>query len=1006
MLLPLAVFAQEVVMVESVKVHFRQGSSTLEVGYMQNEAALRTLSEHLDGYVFDGSKGKARVRISSSVSPEGSNAINDRLIQARAKSISDWVSKKYSVEVGFIVDSMGVDWVELERLVEASDKVPAKEDVLNIIHSVPEKVVRNGKTINERQVQLQKLQQGTPYAYIYRNFYPQLRYAAAHTEIWYAPLLTITSPDSVAFAAQGGQGAISYAREENDKAVPTISANAEWIGNIVDNGGQISFNVEPNAIAQPRQASIILNHYDNLSTVCVGQQAAEPIVEFVDRVPVAVDAIGGRTAVSFVTNLGEDVAPVVSCDAEWIGDINVTPKRISFTVQSNKITEPRMAVMKVECAGKVFDLPINQQAAVDKNSTEQAGDAITTPQLVLDRTESVRVYFRQGSSKLDQTYMGNGETLKKLAEVLKAYVVDDANSKGKVRIASSASPEGSLAINDRLAKARARAIAGWIGKRFNVEIGYVVGSMGIDWAELITLIEADDKVPNREEVLDLLYNTPERVTRNGKVINERQVKLERLRKGVPYRYIYRNIYPKLRYAAAYTEIWYASELTITTESPINVGSEGGDRVVAFKKNVDDKVVPRVTCTAEWIDEVVSSKDSISFKVVPNEIAEARSTKMYVECYGDVYNVVVNQEAAEPVCVLDAMEQKYGCEGGSGKVGYKTNTPTPTQPTAESTSEWISNVNVDEDGITYEVAPNDMAEARQGTIVVNYNGKSQEVTVSQSGAEPRLDIVGEKTYEYKSVADTLAFTTNTLEKIVPVVSSENEWIKDLTSTEDNISYRITTNRNSEARQGVVNVEAFDKTTEVIINQSGRTGCKWPVYMALKTNALYDLALVPNVGAELYLGAGFSAGLNWHYAWWQSHKALWCWRTYGGDFNVRYWFGKAAEEKPLTGHHVGLYGQLITYDFLMGDAMGIQSNFWNYGGGVEYGYSFPLAYRLNLDCTVGFGYNTGKFYEYLPIDDCYVWQSTKNRRYMGPTKLEVSLVWLIGCDNYNKAKGGNR
>ena len=205
-------------MVESVKVHFRQGSSTLEVGYMQNEAALRTLSEHLNGYVFDGSKGKARVRISSSVSPEGSNAINDRLIQARAKSISDWVSKKYSVEVGFIVDSMGVDWVELERLVEASDKVPAKEDVLNIIHSVPEKVVRNGKTINERQVQLQKLQQGTPYAYIYRNFYPQLRYAAAHTEIWYAPLLTITSPDSVAFAAQGGQGAISYAREENDKA--------------------------------------------------------------------------------------------------------------------------------------------------------------------------------------------------------------------------------------------------------------------------------------------------------------------------------------------------------------------------------------------------------------------------------------------------------------------------------------------------------------------------------------------------------------------------------------------------------------------------------------------------------------------------------------------------------------------------------------------------------------------------------------------------------------------
>ena len=62
LLFPLVVFAQEVVMVESVKVHFRQGSSTLEVGYMQNEAALKTLSDYLDGYVFDGSRGKARVR--------------------------------------------------------------------------------------------------------------------------------------------------------------------------------------------------------------------------------------------------------------------------------------------------------------------------------------------------------------------------------------------------------------------------------------------------------------------------------------------------------------------------------------------------------------------------------------------------------------------------------------------------------------------------------------------------------------------------------------------------------------------------------------------------------------------------------------------------------------------------------------------------------------------------------------------------------------------------------
>ena len=58
------------------------------------------------------------------------------------------------------------------------------------------------------------------------------------------------------------------------------------------------------------------------------------------------------------------------------------------------------------------------------------------------------------------------------------------------------------------------------------------------------------------------------------------------------------------------------------------------------------------------------------------------------------------------------------------------------------------------------------------------------------------------------------------------------------------------------------------------------------------------------------------------------------------------------------------------------------------------------------AAGIGYLGGKYYEYIPMDQCYVWQVTKKRRYIGPTRLEVSLVWLIGRGNYNKDKGGRR
>ena len=176
-----------------------------------------------------------------------------------------------------------------------------------------------------------------------------------------------------------------------------------------------------------------------------------------------------------------------------------------------------------------------------------------------------------------------------------------------------------------------------------------------------------------------------------------------------------------------------------------------------------------------------------------------------------------------------------------------------------------------------------------------------------------------------------------------------------------------------------------------------------YMALKTNALYDVLAIPNIGVEFYLGKKWSVAANWHYAWWKSDPSSWYWRTYGGDVALRRWLGRRAAEKPLTGHHVGVYGQILTYDFETG-GRGYLGDKWSYAAGVEYGYSLPIAKRLNIDFTLGVGYLSGEYKEYLPMDECYVWQATKNRKWFGPTKAEISLVWLIGHGNKNK--GGKR
>lgn len=184
---------------------------------------------------------------------------------------------------------------------------------------------------------------------------------------------------------------------------------------------------------------------------------------------------------------------------------------------------------------------------------------------------------------------------------------------------------------------------------------------------------------------------------------------------------------------------------------------------------------------------------------------------------------------------------------------------------------------------------------------------------------------------------------------------------------------------------------------------------PLYMALKTNMLYDLAAVPNATLEYYVGKGWSLTGGGMYAWWSNDSRHRYWRIYGGKIGVRKWFGKAASLKPLTGHHVGLYAGVLTFDFEWGKSgymggipHGTLLDRCMLTGGVEYGYSLPVARRLNIDFTLGVGYFGGKYIKYDPVNGKYFEDSEVRLNYFGPTKLEISLVWLFGHGNFNKSK----
>lgn len=181
------------------------------------------------------------------------------------------------------------------------------------------------------------------------------------------------------------------------------------------------------------------------------------------------------------------------------------------------------------------------------------------------------------------------------------------------------------------------------------------------------------------------------------------------------------------------------------------------------------------------------------------------------------------------------------------------------------------------------------------------------------------------------------------------------------------------------------------------------------MGIRTNLLYDAVLVPNLGIEMALGDHWSLATNWAWAWWSKNDAHRYWRIFGGELNVRRWFGS---DRPLTGHHVGLYGEALTYDVMLNSRRGylggrpgcnlLSHPAWNTG--LEYGFSRPLTRHLNLDFTLGAGYFTSTYYEYTPIDIHNVWQRTKKKQWVGPGKAEISLVWMLGRRGEGPQKGG--
>ena len=180
-------------------------------------------------------------------------------------------------------------------------------------------------------------------------------------------------------------------------------------------------------------------------------------------------------------------------------------------------------------------------------ASAQADNTITTADTV-----GVKVYFRQGYSRLQPAFRENGIRLDEFMRRVSEIHADSTARLNSIDIVAYASPEGPYTLNRKLARKRAENISAYLrgnmpflsGSLFNVQ------PKGIDWNGLAAMVEASD-MRYRSEVLNILRTVPETTYRNGRLVDSRLKRLMDLRGGRPYNYMLTHFFPELRAAGAY-----------------------------------------------------------------------------------------------------------------------------------------------------------------------------------------------------------------------------------------------------------------------------------------------------------------------------------------------------------------------------------------------------------------------------------------------------------------------
>ena len=582
---------------------------------------------------------------------------------------------------------------------------------------------------------------------------------------------------------------------------------------------------------------------------------------------------------------------------------------------------------------QVLPFPIYSQEARETKKEVFSADTEQKTELVL--------HFRFDRSMVDYGYRDNNRILAAMHKIFAdSLCVSRIDS---VCIQAFSSPEGDADYNRRLALRRAQAVKGYLVWKYPGLNQYRIrtSAQAESWDALRDVALNDTLLPCRDEILQILkLNTGEK---------RKEALLKKLNTGIPYRHISQWILPELRNASICTV--YMRPLRHAQQGSRLVADAQGNNMKEYQKAdgaeiTDDTEVVNGVRVEKGNDTNANGTEVINgVRVTKGNVANANGT----EVINGVRVTKDNDTNANGTEVINGVRVAKGND---------------TNPDG---TEVINDV---------RVTKGNVANAN-GTEVINGVRVTKGNDTNANGTEV---INGVRVAKGN---DTNANGTEVINGVR--VAKGNDTNANGTELTDNTEITGSTKVTGNAQTtGSANAIAPGKSR------------RHPLF-AVKTNLLFDAALMPNIELEVPIGKRWSLNGEYMFPWWLINDDRYCLQILMGGLEVRYRPGKRSGRDVLTGHFLGLYAGGGKYD-LQWDKNGYQGEFF-IAAGVSYGYAHSIARNLRLEYNIGIGMLRTDYRHYHSRDNhrTLLWQENGEYTWLGPTKLKISLVWLITGKN---------